>query len=328
MEDLECRVSSFFDTLTNTVPFQFYISADRGGLGNDDTIDSYWGEVQRKGKPEKKSRLQRTRYDPSNWRCTSDVIFQTASSNFEPRERPTQKSSKQSNSEFSFVHLLVVDSHGLKRVPLVSGKSTIGDISRDDLRQRLHAKIAALQQQQLQQKKSKKYTKEEIKAFRAERRAHGNKDFSKNSSLVKEDLKTNFTFNQIVSKGTPSEEKRKEEVLVESGVKVAKRRRMMEALKSAGKKERERVNWSPEKREEVERKEAYDNAILRASGEKVFDDLKKIKKALKVRDQKIAKSVRNRNERKKAVEEKQKETSDRRTKNILERIDKIKSKSR
>lgn len=207
------------------------------------------------------------------------------------------------------------------------------ELSREDLRKRLHEKIAALQQQQ-QEKKTKKYTREEIKTFREMKRSQRvQNNVSKEqkrspSRSIGENVETDFIFNRVVARGTPSQEKRKEEELEESGVIVGKKRRMIEALKVADRKEKDRADWTATKREEAETKDALDNAMLKACGERVFDDPKRLRKALKVREKKVEKSSRNWNERKKAVEESQNIASKKRAQNVRNRTSLIEAKKR
>lgn len=65
-----------------------------------------------------------------------------------------------------------------------------------------------------------------------------------------------------------------------------KRRRLIEAMREVEKKEKVRANWTAEERREAELREAKDSALLRASGERVYDNVKRLKKALKSRAKK------------------------------------------
>ncbi|KAJ2398766.1 hypothetical protein GGI23_003048 [Coemansia sp. RSA 2559] len=81
------------------------------------------------------------------------------------------------------------------------------------------------------------------------------------------------------------------------------------------------------KADELEAKDKWSKALGQAKGEKVKDDVKLLRKAVRREDQKKRKSSREWNDRKEAVKEKIKERSDKREANIKARVDAKKMKN-
>ncbi|KAJ2645517.1 hypothetical protein GGH99_008245, partial [Coemansia sp. RSA 1285] len=81
-----------------------------------------------------------------------------------------------------------------------------------------------------------------------------------------------------------------------------------------------------EKADQLEEKDKWGRALGQAKGEKIKDDVKLLRKAVRREDQKKRKSSREWNDRAKAEKIKMKERSDRRESNIKARVDAKKMK--
>ena len=168
-----------------------------------------------------------------------------------------------------------------------------------------------------QQKHKKQQKKEKSKEF--QKRLKESKqtgifmdDDSQKKRKVEED---NFAYSTLVvnnGKATPS-------YLSQSPVsKKAATKKKIEELESLKNELKQKKLENPEEAKKMENDLSWKNAFDRTSGEKVKDDLTKLKKSLKAKEKKKQKSKEAWENREKQLEEKQKERQEKRKMNIRE----------
>lgn len=272
---LVTEAACFYERLANTIPYPAYFNVD-GGLTATATDNA---STRREAQSKKASLRRYLRYDSTCWRSCAAVLAVTTRRSRAGRKR--QRPEQQNGGD---------EQQPMKQQKRSSGRpSGESNVSRDELRRKLHAKIAALHAEQ--QKKQEQHRRQPRVA----------------------DLAFNGTVGDGFASSSPPQKPQKK-----------KQRVLRDALETLTRTQKERAELLPEKRKDIEHRGALDKALTRAGGGKVYDNEKKLKKALKQRERKVAKSQTRWAGRQQAMQEDMKARQHKRQQNIDERRSKKK----
>jgi len=208
-----------------------------------------------------------------------------------------------------------------------------------ELKERLNAKLM----EKINARKSKKRTPEEQmeitkrrklekarykkKKKRLSQQINGNKNgagFHDENKLSQPETKVNKSENFVYSKFDLATKATVEDTKPKN--KLKRKAEAMLSIASKKKKQMERTREkNPEKADRLEAAQEMKRAELKASGEKLKDDIGLLKKTLKKKEQRKKKSKKEWAERNQKIEEKQQRKQDRRSRNIQDKKDKKKA---
>ncbi|KAF8324037.1 hypothetical protein DL93DRAFT_2123647 [Clavulina sp. PMI_390] len=354
------RHNATFESLLSIIPARFYVSREPDEI----EISSKYMKNKRKRETPKQAikeaskKARREKLDPDNQKTVLDLqrdavatavpSKQSASGPAPASEGELDPSSEDEDQEDGDVEDIESETPPAITRPTVPMPGS-GSIS--ELRARLHARMEALRQgnstadPQLGSKEAlleerrmknaalREKRRQSLKEKKKEEAARANKKDNRATakpnkvqlvvpeagpSRPKPDVLANVTFSKILSSQPPSIKNKKFVTSSDPHTALAQ----LEARNA------KLAQLTPEKRAEIEERDRLAKAEIRASGGKVYDDIARLKKAVKRKDAEKLKSKKGWAERKETLEKNQAAKQKKRTDNIAMRNERRKDKAR
>ncbi|KAJ1883045.1 hypothetical protein H4R99_001108 [Coemansia sp. RSA 1722] len=189
-------------------------------------------------------------------------------------------------------------------------KAPEDDVSREALLQKRISRRKNTEEAKAKAKKTGHMAKEQVLGSKTPNLINGTNGAGKDSAA--EEIKDGIYFGKLTTGAT----KKKNVHVRQQLVKMENKKKEMEELRKTDSAEADRI----------EKKDKWNKALDQAKGEKVKDDVKLLRKAVKRMDQQKAKSSREWNDRKKQVQDGIKEREQKRNANLKARVDAKKMK--